>query len=121
MGMCRTTGRSTASLNLELGLRYQHGTPLYTTGNNVTNFDPSRFDFSRAVTVTPAGLVVPNSGNPYNGLIRAGSGVPSRSGRPRSGGQYTGRAERSDGRAPGLLPAAEPVRSPVGIRLVAAG
>ena len=64
-------------LNLELGLRYQHGTPLYTTGNNVTNFDPSRFNFARAVTVTAAGLVVPNSGNPYNGLIRAGSGVPA--------------------------------------------
>jgi hypothetical protein len=62
--------------NLELGLRYQHGTPLYTTGNNVTNFDPSRFNFARAVTVTAAGLVVPNCGDPYNGLIRAGSGVP---------------------------------------------
>jgi hypothetical protein len=63
-------------LSLEFGLRYQHGTPLYTTGNNVTNFDPARYNPAQAVTVTPAGLIVPNSGNPYNGLIRAGDGVP---------------------------------------------
>src|SRR5262249_35002629 len=32
---------------------------------------------AKAVTVTSTGLIVPNSGNPFNGLIRAGDGIPS--------------------------------------------
>jgi hypothetical protein len=40
------------------------------------NFDPSLWDPSQAVKVTAQGLIVPNSGNPLNGLVRAGSGVP---------------------------------------------
>jgi hypothetical protein len=64
-------------LNFEFGVRFQHGTPLYTTANNVSNFDPRLYDPARAVIVTPAGLIMPGTGNPYNGLVRAGSGVPS--------------------------------------------
>ena len=30
-----------------------------------------------AVTVTPGGLIVPSSGNLYDGIIRAGNGVPA--------------------------------------------
>ncbi len=63
--------------SLELGVRFQHGEPTYTTANNITNFVPSLYDPARAVAITPGGLVVANSGNPFNGLIRAGSGVPS--------------------------------------------
>ncbi len=66
----------TRKLSLEYGIRYQLSTPLYTQANNVTNFDPSLYDPSKAVTITSGGLVVPGSGNPYNGLVRAGSGVP---------------------------------------------
>ena len=66
----------TRKLSLEYGIRYQLSTPLYTQANNVTNFDPSLYDLSKAVTITSGGLVVPGSGNPYNGLVRAGSGVP---------------------------------------------
>lgn len=64
-------------LSVELGVRFQHGQPTYAAANNITNFVPSLYDPAHAVTITPAGLVVPNSGNPYNGLIRAGSGVPA--------------------------------------------
>src|SRR6185437_640719 len=32
---------------------------------------------ANAVTVTNAGRLVPNSGNPYNGLVAAGNGVPA--------------------------------------------
>lgn len=64
-------------LSLEFGVRFQYGQPLYTQANNVTNFVPSLYDPARAVSITAAGLVVPNSGNSFNGLIRAGSGVPS--------------------------------------------
>jgi hypothetical protein len=64
-------------LSLELGLRYQYGTPTYTVANNITNFVPSLYNPVQAVTVNAAGLIVAGSGNPLNGLIRAGSGVPS--------------------------------------------
>ena len=50
---------------------------MYTQGNNMSNFDPSVYDPTKAITVTTAGKVVPGTGNPYNGLVRAGDGIPS--------------------------------------------
>uniref|UniRef100_Q020G9 TonB-dependent receptor n=1 Tax=Solibacter usitatus (strain Ellin6076) TaxID=234267 RepID=Q020G9_SOLUE len=64
-------------LSLELGLRFQSGTPTYSTVNNMTNFVPSLYNPAQAVTVNLAGVIVAGSGNPFNGLLRAGSGVPS--------------------------------------------
>ncbi|MBV9304602.1 MAG: carboxypeptidase regulatory-like domain-containing protein [Acidobacteriaceae bacterium] len=64
-------------LSLEIGVRYQYLQPMYTVANNMANFDQSRYNPAQAVRVTLAGTVVPGSGNPYNGLIRAGNGVPS--------------------------------------------
>ena len=43
----------------------------------MSNFVPSLYDPKQAVTVTSTGALVAGSGNPYNGLIRAGSGIPS--------------------------------------------
>ena len=43
----------------------------------MTDFIPSLFNPAQAVSMTSAGLIVPNSGNPYNGLIRAGDGIPA--------------------------------------------
>uniref|UniRef100_Q01QH6 TonB-dependent receptor n=1 Tax=Solibacter usitatus (strain Ellin6076) TaxID=234267 RepID=Q01QH6_SOLUE len=68
--------RVNRSLSLTIGVRFSHFLPTYTSANNISNFDPSRYDPSQAVTVTSAGLIVPNSGNPYNGIIRAGE-IPS--------------------------------------------
>ena len=64
-------------LSLELGIRFQHGVPLYASANNVANFVPALYNPAQAVSVTPAGLIVANSGNPFDGLIRSGSGVPA--------------------------------------------
>jgi len=64
-------------LSMELGVRWQYNTPTYTQGNNITNFVPQLYDPAKAVTVTAAGIIVPGSGNVYNGLIRAGNGVPA--------------------------------------------
>jgi hypothetical protein len=65
-------------LSLEIGLRYQYAIPWYTQGNNLTNFDPSLYDPSKAVTVQLNGTIdTTKGGNPYNGLIRAGAGVPN--------------------------------------------
>ena len=42
----------------------------------MANFDPSLYDPARAVTVNRNGTLVPGSGDRFNGMIRAGDGVP---------------------------------------------
>ena len=64
------------NLSLELGVRYQYAPPIYTQGNNIVNFDPSRYDPAAAVRMNPNGTIVQNSGFRFNGLIRAGDGIP---------------------------------------------
>ena len=64
-------------LSLELGIRYQFMEPIYTQANNIANFSQYLYNPANAVTVTNAGRLVPNSGNPYNGLVAAGNGVPA--------------------------------------------
>jgi hypothetical protein len=76
-GFAQDSWRATRKLSLELGLRYQWIQPFYLQGNNASNFDKSVYNPANAVTVTANGRIVPGSGNPYNGLIRAGSGVPA--------------------------------------------
>lgn len=71
------TWKATRKLSLEYGVRWQLIPAMYTQGNNMSNFDPSVYDPTKAITVTTAGKVVPGSGNPYNGLIRAGNGIPA--------------------------------------------
>jgi hypothetical protein len=71
------TWRATRTLSMTVGVRYSYFTPIYTIANNIVNFVPALYNPAQAVTVTPGGLIVPGSGNPYNGLIRAGSGVPA--------------------------------------------
>jgi hypothetical protein len=72
------TWRVSPKLSLDLGVRWQYMQAIYTQANNMANFDPARFDPNQAVQITQdsKGLIVPNSGNPYNGLVRAGSGIP---------------------------------------------
>jgi hypothetical protein len=67
--------RVSRGLNLEIGLRYQHGIPTYAQANNMVNFEPRMYDPARAVTVTEDGFIVAGSGFLYNGLIRTGFGV----------------------------------------------
>ena len=64
-------------LSLELGVRYQYGQPIYTQANNLANFDPSRYDPAQAVTILANGNIdTTRGGNRFNGLVRAGDGVP---------------------------------------------
>jgi hypothetical protein len=64
-------------LSLELGMRYQFGQPIYTQANNLANFDPSRYDPAQAVTILANGNIdTTKGGNRFNGLVRAGDGVP---------------------------------------------
>ena len=65
-------------LSLELGMRYQFGQPIYTQANNLANFDPSRYNAAQAVTILANGNIdTTKGGNRFNGLVRAGNGVPS--------------------------------------------
>ncbi len=65
-------------LSLELGVRWQYGTPFYSAENVITNFDPTFYDPARAVSLNATGTVViitPGS-NRYNGLVRPNGPVP---------------------------------------------
>jgi hypothetical protein len=65
------------TFSLELGARYQFEVPIYTQANNVVNFDPSLYNPAQAVTILANGLIdTTKGGNRFNGLIRAGDGVP---------------------------------------------
>ncbi len=71
------TWKLARNFSLELGLRFEHHVPSYTTANNIANFDTSLYDPTQAVTVLPDGSIDPTEGgNRFNGMIRAGSGVP---------------------------------------------
>jgi hypothetical protein len=48
---------------------------LYSAVDNLANFVPSLYNPALAVKVTPSGLVVPGSGNIYDGLQRVANGV----------------------------------------------
>src|SRR5258705_169040 len=77
-GYVTDSWKITRNLSLEFGARYYHFTPTYTQANNIANFDPSRYDPNQAVTVLPNGNIDPTrGGNRFNGLIRAGSGIPT--------------------------------------------
>jgi hypothetical protein len=69
--------KATHRLSLEFGLRWEWLQPWYVDANNMANFVPALFNPAQAVTINSAGRVVPGSGNLYNGLIRAGDGIPA--------------------------------------------
>src|SRR6266542_2303962 len=59
-------------------MRYQYVIPTYTQANQISNFDPALYVPTKAVTVLLNGTIdASKGGNPLNGLIRTGSGVPS--------------------------------------------
>ena len=70
------TWRVRPDLSLEIGFRYELASPTYSQQNNLVNFDPALYDPNAAVRLNRNGTVIPNSGNPYTGLIRAGDGIP---------------------------------------------
>jgi hypothetical protein len=65
-----------SNLSVELGVRYQYAPPIYSQQNNLVNFDPALYDPARAVRMNNNGTIVPNSGFRFNGLVRAGDGIP---------------------------------------------
>jgi hypothetical protein len=76
-GYVSDTWRVRRNLSLEIGMRYEYQQPIYTQGNNITNFDPALYDPAKAMTLNRDGTVALIGTNRYTGLVRAGSGVPS--------------------------------------------
>jgi hypothetical protein len=67
--------KASRRLSFEIGVRYVRTGPTYTQGNNMVNFDPSLFNPAQSPIVNANNTTT--GGNPSNGLVRPGSGVPS--------------------------------------------
>ena len=67
--------RISPKLTVNVGLRYEYLMALASTADNLANFVPSLYNLAQAVKLTSNGLIVPGSGNLYNGLQRVGSGI----------------------------------------------
>jgi outer membrane receptor protein involved in Fe transport len=76
-GYVSDTWRVRGNLSLEMGLRYEYQEPIYTQGNNITNFDPALYDPTKAMVLNPNGSVASVGTNRYTGLIRGGDEIPS--------------------------------------------
>ena len=68
--------KATRRLSFEIGLRWENLGPIYTQANNMVNFVPALFDPSKAVEINSSGNLVAGVGNPYNGLVLPGNGIP---------------------------------------------
>jgi len=68
--------RVTPNLSLEMGVRWEWQQPIYTQGNNISNFAQALYDDATAVRLNRNGTIIPDSGNPFTGLIRAGTEIP---------------------------------------------
>jgi hypothetical protein len=75
-GYVTDTWRAKENLSLEIGLRYEYSMPIYTQGNNISNFDPALYDPAHAMVLNPNGSVASVGVNRYTGMISAGDGVP---------------------------------------------
>jgi hypothetical protein len=64
------------NLTLTAGLRYEYYQPEYEKNNMFGAFSPAAFDPAKAPTVNPDGTLVPNTGDPLNGIIVAGKNSP---------------------------------------------
>lgn len=70
------------NLTLEYGIRWAYLGPTYTTGQFLQNYwDPARYNPAEAVQIdTRPGLrngsIVPGVGNPFNGIVQEGQGIP---------------------------------------------
>jgi hypothetical protein len=75
-GFISDTWRAQKNLSLEMGLRYEYQEPIYTQGNNITNFDPALYNPAHAPVLNRDGSIASLGVNRYTGLIRAGSEIP---------------------------------------------
>src|SRR4029079_9340612 len=62
--------KASSNLTVEGGFRYVYWPPWHAQLNNAAMFNPEFYDPSRAVQINRGtGAIVPNSGDPYNGVV----------------------------------------------------
>jgi hypothetical protein len=67
----------TPRLTVNVGLRISNFLQPYDVANVLTNFLPWRYDVKKAPTLNPSnGQIVPNTGDPLNGIVIAGKDSP---------------------------------------------
>jgi hypothetical protein len=71
--------KATRSLTLEYGVRYSLWPPWHSRWNSLAEFDPRFYDPSKAAVVDPVGGFIV-SGDPYNGIVLPGNGLPKEEG-----------------------------------------
>ena len=88
-GYVSDTWRVQKNLSLEIGMRYEYQQPIYTQGNNITNFDPALYDPSKAMVLNPNGSVASSGPTDIPGWWRRrrGPGGPAGPGHARPGGR----------------------------------
>ncbi len=75
-GYVSDTWRARPNLSLEMGLRYEYSMPIYTQGNNISNFDPALYNPDLAMVLNRNGSVASVGVNRYTGMVSGGDGVP---------------------------------------------
>ena len=75
-GYVQDTWKVTPDLTVEMGLRYTKQQPWHAVWNDITNFEPAYYNPATAAVVDPVTGYI-TSGNPYNGLVKPGAGIPS--------------------------------------------
>ncbi len=69
--------KANSKLKIVYGVRHTIVQPYYSLWNNMTIFDPKYYDPAKAVQVDRStGNPIPNTGDPYNGIIIPGNGWP---------------------------------------------
>ncbi len=64
-------------LTLDYGMRFAWIPPQYDARDQVAIFDPAAYQASKAVQIDSSGNIVPNSGDPLNGMRFSNSGLPA--------------------------------------------
>ena len=62
------TWRATPKLTLDYGMRFAWIPPQYDANNQIALFNPAAYDPTQAVSIDSGGNIVPNSGNPLEGM-----------------------------------------------------
>ncbi len=62
------TWKVTSRLTLDYGMRFSWIPPQYDANNQIALFDPASYDPTKAVTIDSGGNIVPDSGDPLNGM-----------------------------------------------------
>ncbi len=71
--------KATPEMTVDVGVRWSYWPPWHSRWGNLAMFDPDFYNGANAAVIDPAGGFIV-SGDPYNGIVLPGSGVPEAEG-----------------------------------------